>query len=270
MSQDFEPVIAAVDQTLVNNDLFVVPEANNMTEQMNEAAIEDKTTLAHVAHKTGRGLLRGGEFGVLFAEVTPLNEMMRVAAGGLAIKSGMSPEGVAAVYGGATLAIESTAAVVAARWLSSDRSKKTVDWFNSKLENRGISPDAKFNRLTKAGITFFGGTAVSSTVQFRENPSLEKSEIRKYGLKVSALLAGACAIQGYAVGKGFDAPSPATIGAATAAVGGVFGLGGWAQRRVRSEQTAQGIDGKALRVEAKERRKQEQLVKRQEKLMGVV
>jgi hypothetical protein len=219
---------------------IIMPEEINQPIQYQPPAHEG--LVSDDSQKSVGKFRRGIESAILFAEVTPLNEAMRVAAGGAAIAAGADPIEVAAVYGGATLAIESGAAVAAASWLSTDRSKKTVQWFNDKLENRGISPEAKFNPVTKAGIAFMGGSAISSTVHYRENPKILEPALRNYGLKVSAVLAGTCAVQGYAIAKGIDAPSPATIGGAFVAVGSIFGIAGWSKRRVQREEIAQGLE----------------------------
>ncbi len=263
MTQEFTPDF---DPALSSSGIFSAPEVDATIPPVNESTIDERNMFDRSVHMASRGILRSAETAVIVAEVTPLNEAARWTVGGLAIKSGLPPEAVAAVYGGITLAIESTAAVVAARWLSGERGKKAVSWFNEKLQNRGISPDAKFNPITKAGVVFIGGSAVAQTVEVREQPEMEKQEIRKYGLKTAAILAGVCAVQGYFVGKGFDAPSPATIGGATVAVGSIFGIGGWAKNRVNSEQSAQGIDGKSLQHEAKERRIAAKVQRKQEKL----
>jgi hypothetical protein len=266
MTQEFESVTPSFDPALASDGIFIAPELDTSFPDVGEKVEQSNQRLTHVAQMTGRALLRTVETAVMVGEVSPLNEMMRVAAGAAAIKAGISPEGVAAVYGGSTLIIESSAAVVAARWLSGERSKKTINWFNEKLENRGISPDAKFNKITKAGIVLFGGSAISQTVEVREVPELEKPEIRKHGLKVAGLLAGLCTVQGYFVGQGFETPNPATIGGAAIAVGSLVGLGGWIQKRVKKEQIDQGIDVEALKAEAKKMRKQAKIERKQEKI----
>lgn len=257
MLQDFE------------SNMFTKPEANNQLATVipDESSLvqNSNSILVNGLSRLGNGVLRIGETSVMVAEVSPINEALRLSAGAAAIRSGMSPELVAGVYGGSTLAIESAAGVVAARWLTSERSIRTVGWINEKLEDRGISPQAKFNKTTKAGISFFGGTAVSSAVQFREQPSMDKPELRKYGLKVSALLAGACALQGYGVAKGIDTPSPATVGVALVSVGSIFGLAGWGNRRLNREQASQGIDSRMVRKQAKEKRKLDRTQRKQEK-----
>ncbi len=191
--------------------------------------------------KFARGAKLSAEGTILFAEVTPINEAVRIAAGGFAIAKGVDPIGVAFVYGGATAAIEGSAAIVAASWLSSDNSARAIDWFNDKLEKRGIAPEAKFSRLTKSAIAFLGGSAIVSAVNKRENPDNTKAEDRKYGLKVAGMLSGACAVQGYFVAQGVEAPSPTTVGGALLAVSSIFGIYQWAKRRVNREEEAQGI-----------------------------
>lgn len=217
-----------------------MPEEIDQSVQNNPSELNCIST--EESHKSVSKFRRGVESAILFAEVTPINEAMRVAVGGAAIAVGADPIEVAAVYGSATLAIEGAASFASASWLVTERSKKTVDWFNGKLEQRGISSDAKFNKITKAGIAFLGGSAITNTVHFRENPELQEKEVRNYGYKISAMLAGVCAVQGYAVANGIETPSLISVGGALAAVGSIFGLAGWTKRRVLQEEKAQGIE----------------------------
>jgi hypothetical protein len=175
---------------------------------------------------------RGAEATALTVEVTPINEAIRIAAGALAIKAGFDPEGVAAVYGGTTLIIESAASFAGASWLTTEKSKKTIDWFNSKLEQRGIPSDITLNTPLKAAVAFFGGSAISQAVKYRENTDINKQELRTYGLKASAMLAGTCALQGYGVAAGIETPTPTNIGLSLAAVGSVVGVYKWSKRRL--------------------------------------
>lgn len=175
---------------------------------------------------------RGVEAAVLTAEVTPINEAIRIAAGAAAIKAGLDPLGVAAVYGGATLAIESAASFAGASWLTTEKSKKTMDWFNVKLEQRGIPSDVELNKPLKAAVAFLGGSAISQVVKYREDTSMSKEQVRSYGLRASSALAGVCALQGYGVAAGLETPNPITVGLAFAAVGSVAGLYKWSKRRL--------------------------------------
>lgn len=175
---------------------------------------------------------RGVEATVLTAEVTPINETIRIAAGAIAIKAGLDPIGVAAVYGGATLAIESAASFAGASWLTTEKSKKTMDWFNDKLEQRGIPSDMELNKPIKAAVAFLGGSAISQAAKYRENTDMTKEEVRSYGIKTSSILASACALQGYGVAAGIETPNPVTVGLSFAAVGSVVGVYKWAKHRI--------------------------------------
>lgn len=203
-----------------------------------ESAIDTGNTPESQAHY----LKRGVEGAVLVAEVTPINEALRVAAGGAAIAAGADPLLVAGVYGSATMVIEGGAAMVAASWLTTERSSRTVDWFNEKMESRGISSEAKFSKVTKAAIAFLGGSAISSAVKYREEPDMQKNEVRAYGVKTAAMLSGACAVQGYFVAQGIDTPNALTIGGGLAAVGSIAGLYKWAKKRVNKEEAEQSIN----------------------------
>lgn len=184
------------------------------------------------ASDSASALQRGLEAAILTAEVTPINEAARVAVGGIAIAKGLDPVGVAIAYGSATLAIESAAAVAASNWLTTERSKKTIGWFNGKLEERGIPAHLRLSRPMKAAVAFLGGSAISQAVKFREEPDIEKQEIRGYGLRTAGVLAGTCALQGYGVAAGIETPNPVTIGLSFAAIGSVAGIYKWAKRRV--------------------------------------
>ncbi len=175
---------------------------------------------------------RGVEAAILTAEVTPINEAIRIAAGAIAMKAGFDPLGVAAVYGGTTLAIESAASFAGASWLTTEKSKKTMDWFNAKLEQRGIPSDMELNKPLKAAVAFCGGSAISQAVKYRENTGMSKEQVRSYGLKTSSVLAGACALQGYGVAAGIETPNPITVGLSFAAVGSVVGIYKWAKHRI--------------------------------------
>lgn len=184
---------------------------------------------------------RAAEATILFAEITPLNEAMRVTAGGAAIAAGADPLLAAGIFAGTNMVIESAAAVAAASWLGTERSKKTMDWFNGKLSKVGISPEAKFSPLAKGGIAYLGGSAISAAVKYREDTSLEEKEIRRYGLQVATALSGVVAVQGFLIAEGIESPSPLTIGGALLAVASVGGIFKWAKRRIRSEEKEQGI-----------------------------
>lgn len=196
-------------------------------------ALEEPIGSSSLWQRTKRGI----EGGILFAQVTPMNEAARFGAAGAAIASGASPLTTAAVYGGATLAIEASAAYAAASWLDTDRSKNAIDWFNDKLKKRGIPTDTEFSPVTKAGIAFVGGTAIVQAVKHRENPERTKDQNRSYGLRAAAALAGVCGVQGYFVARGIDAPGPETIGGALIAVGGAAGLAKWTKKRLSKEST---------------------------------
>ena len=186
-------------------------------------------------NETASALQRGLEAAILTAEVTPINEAARVAVGGIAIAKGLDPVGVAVAYGSATLAIESAAAVAASNWLTTERSKKTIEWFNDKLEQRDIPRHLRLSKPMKAAVAFLGGSAISQAVKYREEPGMEKEEIRGYGLRTASVLAGTCALQGYGVAAGIETPNPVTIGLSFAAIGSVAGIYKWAKSRINRQ-----------------------------------
>lgn len=184
--------------------------------------------------------------GTMVAEVSPANEAMRVAAFAAAQKAGLDPLQVGMVYGGATMAIESAAAMAAARLLHTDTGKKVADKTSALVDRGlnkvGIDKKTAYNPAVKAGTALVGGSAITTVVNNIENPERTKSQDRKYGLIVSAGLAGFCAVQGYLMSRGISHPDPESVGTGVMALGSAFVAGGWLKRRSRLEREARQLE----------------------------
>ncbi len=179
--------------------------------------------------------VRAIETTVVGLEVLPTNEAARIAIGGLTYAVTKDSAMTALAYGASTMAIEGGAAILTADLLATNTSNKAIGWVNGKLQKLGISPEAKTNKLVKAGVAVLGGSSVLLAVKQREEPERVFKQNRKYGLNTSAALAGMCAVQGYAVAEGISYPSPETIGVAGIALGGVFAAAKWAKNKVGSD-----------------------------------
>lgn len=186
-----------------------------------------------------------GQIAVVTAEVTPLNEVLRIAALAAAQAKGLDPILVGGVYGGATFAIEAAATYAAAGLLHSERgqrfSEKMANITKKALNKIGITPtedNFKLSPVTHAGIGLLGGSAPLLMVKNVEDQERTKNQDRKYGLAASAGMAGFCAVQGYLTSKAIEAPDIKTVGAALLAVGGMFALFGPLKKRIKKEEEA--------------------------------
>lgn len=176
------------------------------------------------------------------AELTPLNEAMRVAVFAAAQKAGLDPLHVGMIYGGATGFIEGAATFAGARMLHTKTGRNVADktsvWVEKGLNKVGLDKKTVFNPAVKGGAALVGGSAVAMAINNIEDPERTKSQDRKYGFVVSAGLAGFCAVQGYFMSRGMSSPGPETIGTGAFALASPFIAGGWLKRRARLEREA--------------------------------
>ena len=182
------------------------------------------------AYHVGKRALEGA---VIAFVVGPTNEGARFAAFTAAQAATHNPVAVAAVYGGATFAIETAAAVVGADLLDSESSKKGIQKINEKLTKIGVTEETKLNPVVKAGVAFLGGSAIAEFVEHREDPQRTRRQNVEFGMKTAVWLTGACAVQGYLLSEGIAKPNPLTIGGAAVAVGSVLGAAKWAAGRIK-------------------------------------
>lgn len=179
------------------------------------------------------------------AEISPANEALRVAAFAAAQKAGLDPVQVGMVYGGATMAIESAAAMAAARLLHTDRGRSMADKTSALVEKGlnkvGLDKSTVYNPAMKAGTALVGGSAVTTIVNNLEDPERTKSQDRKFGFILSVGLAGFCAVQGYLMSRGISHPEPESVGTGVLALGSAFVAGGWLKRRARLEREARKV-----------------------------
>lgn len=142
--------------------------------------------------------------GLAAAELSPINEMLRLGAFGIGEGFSRSPIAGAISYGLSTFIVESAGALSAASLFDTKESKATFEWLNKKLKKMNITENDVFSLKAKALIAMMGGSVVSMAIGERENPQMTLEENRKYGLRISALLAGACALQGALMSTGID------------------------------------------------------------------
>ena len=186
-------------------------------------------------------MLTSVQAAVVATEVTPVNEAIRLFAAGAAIAKGWDPEAVGAVIGGTTFVIEASAAAAAAGLMTHERGERVVKSIKQKMEDRGVSPEARFSRLAKSAIAFLGGSAISVAVEKIERPDMTSPELRRYGVKTAGYLAGVTAVQGYLVARGINTPDIETIGTATAAIAGTVGVRKWGSNKIRKEEEDHGV-----------------------------
>lgn len=189
----------------------------------NLEAVDDNLTEGSVisAVKNGIAVIAVG------AEVLPANEVIRASIyAGAVYASGNSLVTAAAAAGLSTFAIEGAASIAAARLLTTNTSDVAYRWVNGKLRKVGINDGDTLSTPTKALSAFLGGSVVTMALERREKEDISKAELRKYGLKVSAALAGALTVLGAAASEGIDLTKESPVfGATIAASIGALALG---------------------------------------------
>ncbi len=199
-----------------------------------EVSPENQSWLKRALHVGKRGV----EAAVIVAEVTPANEAIRVAAFATAQAISGDPVTGALAYGGSTFIIEGAAAVAAGDYLAT-RSKdpivkdglmrKAIDWTDDKVD-RIIPRDGQMSLAAQGATAFLGGSAVLMWAHDRQNPGLTRGEQIRYGLSMSGVMAGICAVQGALVAEGISSPSPRSIGIALLGVAGIPAAASWMKK----------------------------------------
>jgi hypothetical protein len=158
---------------------------------------------------------------VVAIEVTPLNEVLRLAAFGAS--QILSPGALtgALTYGTATLAIEALAALAAAQLLASRVGSGVMSWVQARL-TRFVSPETRMSTTVEIAIAMLGGTAVVLLAKNAQERGRSLASNRRYGLAIAGALAGICAIQGALMGTGIAHPSPPIIGLVVLTVVGFY------------------------------------------------
>jgi GNAT superfamily N-acetyltransferase len=189
---EFLPEVGLVDVPAITEELV---------DKFNESAgvVAEPTT--GVLHR----IKTAGQLAFVAAEVTPLNELVRLSVFGAGAGMSHNNPVVGAVTAGAsTLVVEGFGALAAAGLLPTERSRKTIGWINAKLKKVGVGEDAKFSGISKAGFAFMGGSVVAMAIEQRENPDFTKQQSRRYGLRTAAWLSAVCGVGGYLAAEGID------------------------------------------------------------------
>ncbi len=191
------------------------------------------------------------ETAVIAVEVLPLNEALRYGAFAAFTATNPNPILGGLVLGGATLAIEGSAAVATADLLGTERGKKAIAWTNEKL-TKIIPEGTKMSLPAEAGLAYLGGSAVVVAEKMRENPERTPEQNRRYGLVTAAWLSGVLAVQGTLAANGIHNPEPETIGLGLLGIASVPVLANWAKKRFSSRKNSRS-DSQILSKKSTER-----------------
>ncbi len=167
--------------------------------------------------------------GIVAAEVSPLNEAMRLGAYGLALKLSQGDVVAATVVaGGATMVIEGGAAIAAADLLDTDRGQSVTKRTARIFEKTGL----RTNLATEAAIAFMGGSAVVTAVKHQQDVERSRKQNRKYGLTSASAISLFTMAEAFAGAKAIEHPNPVTIGAGALAVGAFVGAYKWSKNKL--------------------------------------
>ncbi len=157
--------------------------------------------------KYGRIALKGSQATIALAEVSPINEAVRLGVFGIGegFVGGHDPIFGAITYGLSTLVVESLGAISAAPLLKTEISSRFTDFLNAKIPNKFKTEDKlQLTKITKVGASLLGGSVVSMAVEQLEDPDISKGNILRHGLWTSTWLTPVCAVQGAMMAEGID------------------------------------------------------------------
>lgn len=157
----------------------------------------------------------------LLVEISPLNEVARLAAFGIAYKYG-GVETAAVVAGASTLALESGAAIVTADVLDTQTGRTSIAKINQKLTKIRADKALKTGVLAETALALTGGSSVVTLAKHRQDTSRSRSENRRYGLKSAAGISAVTTAQAFLLGEGISAVSTSTLALGAAALGAVI------------------------------------------------
>ncbi len=189
-------------------------------------AAEDISNEAHINNgnrnwtSTSMGRLIAGS--VIVAEVTPVNELLRYGAFGLAVASQDNPVVSAAVLAFTTLGIEGAAAFVAADILDTDRGNKTTAKINDVIDRRNLNGVLRTGPVSEFSVALIGGSAITTFVKHRQDPSRTRRQNRRFGVLTTVEMTATMGATGYLTARGIETPNVQTIGAALLSGTGVF------------------------------------------------
>ena len=201
---------------------------------MNNSAHPDQLSQSNQWIDSTPGRLLAGA--VVVGEISPANEMLRIAAAVYAQRQGLDPAGVALAYGAATVAVEAPAAYLTAKLLHSNTGRNLIDKVNQKITKAGLQSALKTNVVTEAGIGMFGGASVAMLVKHRQDTERTVNKDKVYGLVMSLGIAAVSGLQGYAVAAGIDHPSMENIGLAGLVIGSSVAVIKKAKSRIGSKK----------------------------------
>lgn len=188
---------------------------------------EDASVTPEIVRESGlRAVINRARYAadsaIVGLEISPANEAARGAVFAYSQTLSSNPVVGALAYGGATLAIETTAAVAAADLFSSGRGKQVADKVRSRIERFIPEGVTEIPTIAEYSIGLVGGSAVAVASQEVVVPSQDRSfsDRLRYGMGNVLRVTGVCAVQGAAMTEGIHSPSPLTIGAAVGALGG--------------------------------------------------
>lgn len=181
-----------------------------------------------------------GQWAVVMAEISPLNE---VARGGLFVAGEVvsrNPFVGGLTIGLSTFAIEACGGLAAAELMNSSRGQRLFGEINKKssslhvpMIDKRVNIPMEISGLSKVGWTLLGGTVVGMAIEQRENPLRSVRDNKAYSLMTSIWLGGVAGVGGILLSEGVDIGlnDPKTGGFLTASVVGAVAAGKWLKKK---------------------------------------
>jgi hypothetical protein len=183
------------------------------------AANEDPSRLQRLGHLIGDLALSA----VVGYELSPLNEVSRMALAGAVQAVGHNPLLSASVYVASTFAVEAVGAVAGAKLLDSEKGQHTISKIQAFLGKMGINK-IRTNPAIDMGVALVAGTPAALVLKQQQDPERTVRENMRYGTILSLGATALAGPIGYLGAEGVARPNPLVIGAAVLGVGTLFGL----------------------------------------------
>ncbi|HEX8182650.1 MAG TPA: hypothetical protein VF575_03545 [Candidatus Saccharimonadales bacterium] len=167
---------------------------------------------------------------ILIAEITPLNEAMRLAAFGAALKYGDSAS-AAVIAGASTFAIEGAAAITTADVLDTKSGGGIIDKVNARFRNMTGNKIPKTGLMAESVLALTGGSAVVTLAKHVQDPHRSRWLNRKYGLTSAAGISVVTTGQAILAAEGIQHISTTELAAGALAVGTVLGAYKWGKNK---------------------------------------
>jgi hypothetical protein len=194
---------------------FIASLSSRTRDGILRAAVSVQLAPHHYAKRTA-------QTGIVAAEISPANEIVRYGALAYALEKTSGGAAIGALaLGISTFTVETPAALSTASLLQTEKSNKTLNKVNGFIDDR-FGRNFKMNPAVEAGVAMTGGSAVVLVEKHREDQTRTLQQNRKHGLFTAGWMSAYFTVEGAFIGANStegNVLNAQTIGATLLAVG---------------------------------------------------